>query len=121
MAKAAFATNPFQQRLLERDALAADPKWEKKMKEGRQEQHKIHGNHCDTIKSYLHKIEKLIDEKHKGHDGKSEEKDTYDVDNIKKVHDRVKDVHDHLDHYKGLPLRTVSEDEESPATPTATS
>ncbi len=105
----AFATNPLTQRLLEREKLEADEAFQKKMKEGRETAHKIHGNHCDAIKTYLHKIEKLVDEHHKGHDGKSKEKSEYDVDRIKKVHDRVKDVHDHLDRNKEMPLRSVTE------------
>ena len=102
--KSVFAQNTFQQRILEADVLKADSEHEKKMELRRKDAKKLHGDHCDQIKTYLGAIERLLD-------GEKDRKnhDHYDVDRVKKVHDRVKDVHDHLDRYKELPSRTVTE------------
>lgn len=106
MSKIAFATNPFAQRLHELAEIKADPEWEKKNEANRKDAKSLHGHHCEQIKTYLHRIEGLLDdEKGRKHH------DHHDVDRVKRVHDRVKDVHDHLDRYKELPVRTVTENQ----------
>ena len=107
MIKPAFAQNPFQQRILEAEVAKFDPKFEKDQEERRKDAKKLCGSHCDQIKTYLHRIESLLDD-HK----ERKSHDHYDVDRLKRIHDRVKDVHDHLDRFKELPSRTVTEDSE---------
>lgn len=107
MRQSVFAQNPFQQRLLEAAAIKADPEWEKEQEERKKDAKKLCSGHCEQIKTYLHRIEDLLD-KHK----ERKVHDHYDVDRLKKIHDRVKDVHDHLDRYKELPMRTVTEEQQ---------